>query len=419
MAFVLAACGSPIVGAECRPGFVSCDGQCVDPKNDPANCGRCGHDCGAHECKANMCGPGPRPDAGLDGGVLGDAGADASVGAGGTGGSGLKPPGVTKGGTGSPFTPDGGLMFPDDAAVGGCGLGQTRCAGKCVDLLADTRHCGACGHACGSEQFCIAGECEDLCEAPLRLCGAQCVDFQSDERNCGACGKICASGICDDGACADALPGSLVVIGHDYSAASSSVSPAMKRLAANAVFLASGTALRTLVYRGKAKAASCDGVLGAVRYVFDKIPLAFAPDTVAADDVTKRLRDADVFMICAQAGATDEELETLGQSWGLAMAQFLYRGGVVALFETTSSSNTGTYHLLEPAGLFAAASREGVTPAKQKLTVQDPRGIANQVQNPYRSSPTTVHFVDVQTDGIAVVTDNADLPVVIHRVIAP
>jgi hypothetical protein len=185
------------------------------------------------------------------------------------------------------------------------------------------------------------------------------------------------------------------------------------------VLLVPGASVRTLVYRGKAKAGSCDGVIDAIQSEFEFNGRAWQPDTVEAGEVSAALRDADAFVICAQAGASDAEIQQLGQRWALSLAQFLYRGGVVVLFETTSTKNTGTFHVLEPAGLFAAASREGVSPARQNLTVKDPVGIGNHVTPVYRSSPVTVHFDGITSDGSVVVEDTAGLPVVIHRVVTP
>ena len=54
------------------------------------------------------------------------------------------------------------------------------------------------------------------------------------------------------------------------------------------------------------------------------------------------------------------ELTTLGQKWGLALSQFLLRGGVVVVFETASNSNVGTYRILSPSGLFTADKREAM-----------------------------------------------------------
>lgn len=47
--------------------------------------------------------------------------------------------------------------------VGGkCRDGLTACDGKCVSLLLDPSHCGACGNACPSGVACVAGTCNDF-----------------------------------------------------------------------------------------------------------------------------------------------------------------------------------------------------------------------------------------------------------------
>ena len=229
---LLAACGSPIVGAECASGLTLCDGRCVDLESDPDHCGACGDSCGAFECAERTCGPDLRPDAGGDAGRDPDGGVSEDGGASIDGGR--RPPSIGRGGVGNPFTPDGGFDFPDDAVVNGCAIGETACSGACVDLQRDHEHCGECGRACGPEQYCAAGECVDICEDPLRPCGGSCVNFDTDERNCGRCGNVCRSGLCVDGVCADVVPGHLVVIGHDYVRLPNMN---MEHIAKNAVFL--------------------------------------------------------------------------------------------------------------------------------------------------------------------------------------
>jgi hypothetical protein len=63
LCLLLAACGSPIVGAKCRPGFASCDGVCVDVSSDAEHCGSCGNDCGSLACNDGLCGAGARDGA--------------------------------------------------------------------------------------------------------------------------------------------------------------------------------------------------------------------------------------------------------------------------------------------------------------------------------------------------------------------
>jgi hypothetical protein len=41
----------------------------------------------------------------------------------------------------------------------GCAIGQTNCAGACVNTNGDTHNCGACGRACTTGQMCTLGVC--------------------------------------------------------------------------------------------------------------------------------------------------------------------------------------------------------------------------------------------------------------------
>jgi hypothetical protein len=66
-------------------------------------------------------------------------------------------------------------VMPDSAIpcsdAGECGPSLTCCGGVCVDLVHDPRHCGACGHACGTTQFCTGTACSEgtfshVCDNP-------------------------------------------------------------------------------------------------------------------------------------------------------------------------------------------------------------------------------------------------------------
>lgn len=419
------ACGSPIVGGECRPGFAACDGRCVNLKTDPQHCGSCGYACGGFECNAGRCSTKPRADAGRpDAGIRGDGGkpldgsvgskrdagrlAEAGVGRGGIGGPG------TPGTQGTPFLPDGGLGFPDPIVSQGCGIGLTSCPGLCADTQSDRNHCGDCSTVCGSTKFCSRGQCVDICDPPLVPCGGACVDQQSDETNCGGCGNVCISGICGMGECSDAIPGSLVVIGHDYS---SSLNQAMQRVAGNAVFLAPGSPVRALVYRGNAQTSSVNGVTQAISSVMQAEGRQVQSTDADSEQVSAQLRNATVFVVYPQPRSSDAELNTLGQKWGLALSQFLFRGGVVVLFETTSTSNSGTYKLLSPSGLFEAEKRETI--ARQSVTVVAPAdAVAKSLTGTYAALSNSLRFLNVTSNGAMVVRDRDGEAVVFHRVIA-
>ncbi len=407
---LLAGCGSPLVGAQCKPGFVLCDGLCVDLARDAEHCGSCGHSCGGAACKASKCSGEPAGDAGpADGGKDGSAmpmGSDAGA----DGGS-LYPPSVGKGGSGTPFLPDGGVHFPDPKVSSGCGVGLTSCSGDCVDIASDPAHCGECGVGCPTGQFCALGTCTDVCNPPLSFCSGRCFDLQNDENHCGDCGTVCVSGLCNAGQCADAVPGSLVVVGHDYGAAASD---SMRRIASNALFLQHKLPVRTLVYRGSADPASVRGLKAA----FDLAGLPWKQTDADPDQVSAQLRQSDAFVIEPQPGASDADLTALGQKWGLALSQFLIRGGVVVLFETASANNQGTYQVLEPAGLFTASAREKIDP--QQVTVVSPAdGEGIGITTNYRAEPVSVHFLDVLSQGTVVVKDGDGEAVVYHRIIVP
>lgn len=77
-----------------------------------------------------------------------------------------------------------------------------------VDVYTDPLNCGTCGHACGTNEPCIKGQCGCpngllACADPNPPFGLHCVDPKTDDANCGTCGHECFE-IPDD-AC-DPLP---------------------------------------------------------------------------------------------------------------------------------------------------------------------------------------------------------------------
>jgi Stigma-specific protein, Stig1 len=138
---------------DCGSGTTACDGFCVDPLYDPANCGDCGIVCD-DLCCAGVC-----TDTSSDGFNCGSCG---------------------------------------NACSGDC------CGGTCADLLSDPSNCGACGFDCGG-YACCNGQCVDIYYDPLNCggcdtpcssdcCDGYCVDTFSDSSNCGFCGNVCNAG---------------------------------------------------------------------------------------------------------------------------------------------------------------------------------------------------------------------------------
>ena len=417
---------SPIVGGACVEGAIVCDGVCVDPRSDEAACGGCGQACATAEtCVESHCVT-PFADVGFpDAGPVDAFTPDAPVvtpDAGPTdAGMGIDAPSAPDGGDGG-GDDDGGT--DDDAAIdddagmpvdGGplaCELGTTACGGRCVDLSTDVTACGGCGIDCGAGQLCAAGVCVDRCGPGTIACGSACVDPLTDPDHCGGCGRACPSGICTLGVCSGALAGHLVAVGHDYVTHRA----AMDRLLANAVLLAGRSPARVLTYVGLASSASVSGAesaIGATALAMGReLTWQRATD---AELVSSELRDADVFLIHAQAGGDDERLALIGASWSRALSTFLERGGVVVMLDGPAP-HRGTFGILEAAGLMTCAGLTEI-PLETVDVVAPWDGVAIGIPLTYRAELASVRFDGA--DLPVVVRDASGGAVVLHRTVVP
>ncbi len=449
---LLSACDA-VVGAECAPGYVECDGRCVDLLADPDHCGSCGASCAEGVCTLGMCGLNPPPDAGLpdadlgrrdadlpdgaapdaepadgaiydgavddgavDDGAMGDAhvhalDGDVAVDLGGADpDAGSLDAGSFDASDVDAGNVDAGSADMSDPDLGPivCDLGELMCSGVCVRPDRDPLNCGACGLRCAGGELCVGGMCTPLCEAPLTFCSGFCVDFDSDPDHCGSCGGRCPSGLCTDGMCVDAPAGHIVVIGHDYVTRR----VGMSRIAGNAIFLGSGNPVRVLAYEGAASAASISGTNAAIAQVAMARGRPWMRTAALASEVPLRLASSDVFLVYAQADVGDAQLRALGVMWSVALRTFLQRGGVVVVFETVDE-NAGTWQVLEAAGLFSAVAREPLTTGT--LRVMTPGdAVAIDVPLIYSVERNTVRFDS--SDGTIVVADSVGA-VVLHRVV--
>lgn len=410
----LAGCGDPIVGAECAEGFTQNGNACV------------------------AIGDGSFFDGGVpaDGDVF-DAGVfdgevpDGRIADAGETFDGHKPDGQIDGGSfdasvrdGDVVVRDGDMSFdgdvPDGAPSDGgtpdasiaCDLGELMCGGRCVRPESDPMHCGECFNACADGDVCVSGVCMPVCPDGLIVCGPLCIDPTSDDPdNCGGCGIRCASGLCVDGMCVEAIPGHVVIVGHDFE----TTRAGMNQVAGNAVFLAPGAPVRVLVHEGGASSRSIAGVDRAIDQVATARGRSWTRTVATPAELTLELRNADVFVVYPQTSSTDGELVGLGSDWRVGLATFLRRGGVVVVFETPSETNVGTYRLPEAAGLFSATAITEVS--GDAVDVVEPTdGVALGVPVRYRGETSTVWF---ETTDVEVVVSHPDGPVVIHRVFTP
>jgi hypothetical protein len=421
---LFAACADPIVDARCKKGFSACAGHCVDLQSDPGNCGQCGVVCESAICENGECASNSQldatlvdaglPDVGLVGPVIGTADgarSDGSADGASSDGESGRWDGSFDGGFQDTGGGDGGAF--EDTGVLTCGLGELRCGGGCVRPDIDIANCGECDMQCDPNQLCSAGICSFECAAPLVDCGGICVDLDSDPANCGYCDHVCASGICELSECADTPAGHLVIIGHDFTSSNS----AMQRVAGNAVFLARGAPVSVLVYEEGSDFASIAGIDQAIDYVASTDGRSWQREAASATLLPFRLATANVLVIYTQQQATNDQLQTLGQEWALAINEFLRGGGVIVLFDG-AGNNDGTYQLLGPAGVFYASSMEQAS--DMRLTLAAPGDqVALGVPKQYVARGGVVRFENIGTPAEVVVKDSSDLPVIVHRVIAP
>lgn len=144
----------------CPTGEMWCDAHCTQVANDYENCGSCGKRCAATElCAAGSCKPNT---------------------------TGCMPP------------CEGGQICQSGSCA--CPTGQALCGDRCIDIMNDPDHCGACDKACDATHGCSNGSCS--CSRTESACATGCSDLQTDAKNCGSCGKACGAGqTCAAGVC--------------------------------------------------------------------------------------------------------------------------------------------------------------------------------------------------------------------------
>lgn len=180
----------------CALPNIMCGRRCVNPADDPNNCGGCGISCGVGRVCVNgrcdnQCPETPVRQTRCDNRCT-DTNIDRmNCGACGT----VCPEGqVCSGGTcqiecGPRYTScmvtpsrDGGVGRSD--ATAGPSV-------RCADLRSDDQHCGACNNACPLGHACINGTCELRCPSGQTICGSRCADLMTSQSDCGTCGNAC------------------------------------------------------------------------------------------------------------------------------------------------------------------------------------------------------------------------------------
>jgi len=256
------------------------------------------------------------------------------------------------------------------------------------------------------------------CAAPLVACRGKCISVVSDGMNCGACGKICPSNICVDGECLGAMPGDVVLIGHDYSNALSY--SAQAKVLANAIGIPTTDPIRVLSYE---EGASPQAVSMAKEIASDTVfgrKIEFTTAGSASDLASATLgRSYDVVLI-HDAGAGDAAL--IGASWATSLQGFTIKGGVVIALDSGSSPMPT---LLSSAGLLTVGGHTKMPVGTHLLVTSAADVVGAQVLSPYAAFGAAVSFQGLAAQSVdlswVIRAKNLDATpgdaIVVHRIV--
>ena len=399
---IAAACGQSVVGGDCASGYEACNGSCVP---------------------AGACTPGgldARADGSLDG-SFDDSALDGD-------GSDEVDDGAFIDGKGRdrPFI-DGKQDGPDGGGDGG-GDGVGEVPDGCPPPPYDTpANCGACGVVCSGDTPVCKGVddagtlgCSSPCAIGETYCAGVCVDTTIDAFNCGACGVVCPTGLCNGGKCRGARAGHVVAIGHDYAAATPT--SAVAQVVVNAVFLPPSNPVRVLGFEQWSDATAVKNVGGALDAASASSGRKYTESVVVTEaDFLAQLNidKIDVAIIYDQPSAPAGMLATFGADVDAKLTSFTQSGGVIIVLD--GGSATGEMpQLMTSAGLLDVSAHTTIT-GKTVDVVAFADAIGIGVLTPYLAPTRSVTLTTTEAPSpVAVVVveePTSKGAVVVHKVV--
>ena len=262
------------------------------------------------------------------------------------------------------------------------------------------------------------------CDDGLTLCNGSCVDTTSDPFNCGACGVECPSLLCQNSACVGGVPGSLVVIGHDYGA---TYSVAQAKLLGNALLLSTASDIRVRSYEQYAASAAVThvkSILSAAAAAASRTityTVATAPSDVSPGMTAL---NTDVLVVYDQSSAPASTLAGIGAGWSSTIASFTHVGGVVIALDGAGGANPQMPALIQSAGILDVSGDTSIAQSTALDVVAPADAVGLGVVSPYGAGNKSVYFAcnEPNAGSVTYVVEDpagdagATQPVVVHKV---